>query len=127
MRLRSSASLAAVALVILCGCSALVPMERPVVQAHTLMLWMPEAAGVQVISDWNEWGGFEAAGGLLDPAAGVMTCVEDGIWIYELNDLPSGRYRYSFLVNGYRWMVDPVNPETTKYKGRTVSVLVVSD
>ena len=127
MRIRITASLTTIALVILTGCSALVPMERPSVSVRTLMLWMPEASGVQVVADWNDWSGLEAAGGSLDPSSGVMTDTGDGIWALEVGELPAGRYRYSFLVNGYRWVVDPVNPETAEYKGRTVSLLIVPD
>jgi 1,4-alpha-glucan branching enzyme len=118
----------ALLLIVATGCAALVPAERPASDGHALVLWMPGASGVQVLGDWNEWGGLESAGGLLNPDAGRMTCDGEGFWtVQAAPGLEAGRYRYSFLIDGWRWMADPGNPETAEYAGRTVSLMVISD
>jgi 1,4-alpha-glucan branching enzyme len=119
---------AAILLIVATGCSALVPAERPSAGGDSLVLWMPGASGVQVIGDWNEWGGLESAGGLLNPETGRMTCDEEGFWTIPADQgLEAGRYRYSFLIDGWRWMADPGNPEAAEYAVRTVSLMVIAD
>jgi len=89
---------------------------------------MPGASSVQVLGDWNEWGGLESAGGLLNPDAGRMICDPEGFWTLQAGaGLEAGRYRYAFLIDGWRWMADPGNPETAVYAGRTVSLMVIAD
>jgi len=121
----------AVSIVILClcatGCSLFVPMEKPVDSGSRLILWIPGASSVQVLSDWNEWGGTVAAGGILDPLSGRMSKDDSGFWTLDISGLSAGVYRYAFLVNGYKWTRDPMNPETASFNGRTVSVIMVQD
>ncbi|MEN8208303.1 MAG: hypothetical protein ABFR50_03530 [Candidatus Fermentibacteria bacterium] len=109
------------------GCSLFIPMQKPVEQDSRLILWLPGAASVQVLSDWNDWGGSVAAGGIVNPAVGRMEKDETGLWTIDIPGLPGGVYRYAFYVNGYKWMRDPVNPETALFESRTVSIIMVTN
>jgi 1,4-alpha-glucan branching enzyme len=111
----------AAAFLLLGGCSALTPANLD--GDATFRVYMPEAAIVQVIGDWNEWGGLTAAGGMIDPRAGAMIRGEDGFWTLSL-DLPRGRYRYAFLVDGCRLAPDDLNPQTALFEGSVVSLFV---
>lgn len=111
----------------LVGCSLFVPREKPHEQDNTLVLWLPGASSVQVLSDWNDWGSTVAAGGLINPITGRMERDESGSWILDIEGLPAGVYRYAYFVNGYKWIRDPVNPETAAFEGRIVSVIMISD
>ena len=109
------------------GCSLFVPMEKPAYSGNRLILWIPGAFSVQVISDWNEWGGTVSAGSILDPLSGRMSIDDSGFWTLDISGLSAGVYRYAFLVNGYKWTRDPMNPETAVFNGETVSVIMVHD
>lgn len=118
-----SAPVAAVAVLLaLGGCSAFTPATLGD-DGGGFRLWYPGAASVQVIGDWNAWGGLESAGGTLDPSCGAMTPGGDGWWAAE-SRLEKGRYRYAFLVDGHIWVTDPANHLRAEYGGREVSVLV---
>ena len=112
-------------LILTAGCSLFVPMQKPVEQDNRLFLWLPGASSVQVLSDWNDWGGSVAAGGIINPLSGRMEKDENGIWTIDIEDLPGGVYRYAFYVNGYKWIRDPVNPETAVFGSRTVSIIMI--
>jgi len=111
--------------VLISGCSFFVPMEKPQEQGERLLLWMPGAISVQVLSDWNEWGGIESAGGIIDPLIGRMKKQENGFWTMDISELSAGSYRYAFFVNGYRWIRDLENPETAVYRDQVVSVILI--
>ena len=120
-----------VSMILLCllmaGCSLFIPAEKPVDQHDHLVLWFPGASSVQVLSDWNDWGSSVAAGGTINPLSGKMERDAGGFWILDIAELPGGVYRYVYLVNGYKWIRDPVNPETAVFEGRIVSVIMVPD
>jgi hypothetical protein len=60
----------------------------------------PASARVSVVGDFNDW----------DPQASPMARAnERGPWSVRLS-LPPGRYRYTFLVDGKRWVQDPSEP-----------------
>jgi hypothetical protein len=75
------------------------------------------ASQVMVVGDFNDW----------DPAATPLRPGnEGGTWTVELR-LPPGRYRYTFLVDGRRWVPDPVEPRAADDDfGAPTSVLTVS-
>ena len=108
-----------------CSCSVFTPARVPGSGEGVIAFWMPGAASVQVIGDWNEWGGLAGPSGLLDPRAGAMQCDGDGMWTAGL-DLDRGRYRYAFLVDGHLWRDDPMNPVASTFDGHDVSLLVVT-
>ena len=112
---------------LIAGCSLFIPMQKPVEPGNKLFLWLPGAASVQVLSDWNDWGGSVAAGSILDPVSGRMEKDESGLWTIDISGLPGGVYRYAFYVNGHKWIRDPINPETATFEGRTVSIIMVED
>jgi 1,4-alpha-glucan branching enzyme len=124
---RRTALLITILPVLVSGCSFFVPMEKPQEQGEQLLFWMPNAISVQVLSDWNEWGGIESAGGIIDPLTGRMKKQENGFWTVDISEITAGSYRYAFLVNGYRWIRDPENPETAVFKDQVVSVILISD
>lgn len=105
----------------LCGCQALTPAALP--SEGTFRVRYPGAASVQVVGDWNCWGGLSAAGGTLDPESGSMAPGTDGYWTATV-ELPRGRYRYAFIVDGSIWLPDESNHLRTTYGGMEVSVLV---
>lgn len=113
--------------VLISGCSFLVPIEKPQKHGEQLLFWMPGAISVQVLSDWNEWGGIESAGGIIDPLIGRMNKQENGFWTVDISELTPGSYRYAFFVNGYRWIRDLENPETAIFRDQAVSVILISD
>ncbi len=112
----------ALLLLLACGCSLVTPASTA--GGGALRLWFPEAASVQVVGDWNSWGGLESAGGVLDPSIGRMEKDEDGFWVLP-TDLPRGRYRYAFLVDGSLWLPDDLNHLRTTFRGMDVSILEV--
>lgn len=75
------------------------------------------ASQVMVVGDFNDW----------DPAATPLRPGnEGGTWSVELR-LPPGRYRYTFLVDGRRWVPDPAEPRAADEDfGAPTSVLTVS-
>lgn len=113
--------------VLTAGCSLFIPMQKPLEQCNRLLLWLPGASSVQVLSDWNDWGGSVAAGGIINPLSGRMEKDETGLWTIDIAGLPGGVYRYAFYVNGYKWIRDPVNPETAVFEGRIVSIIMVAN
>ena len=106
----AGSALAAGLLVALLGRDA--PPTRPI----ELRLIAP-ASHVMVVGDFNDW----------DPAATPLRRGnEGGTWTVELR-LPPGRYRYTFLVDGRRWVPDPVEPRAADDDfGAPMSVLTVS-
>jgi hypothetical protein len=65
-----------------------------------LVLSAPASSRVTVVGDFNDW----------DPRASPMVpSGSPGTWSIRLS-LPPGRYRYSFLVDGARWVRDPSTP-----------------
>lgn len=113
--------------IVTAGCALFVPMQKPVEQDNRLFLWLPGASSVQVLSDWNDWGGSVSAGGVINPLSGRMEKDDSGLWTIDIAGLPGGVYRYAFYVNGYKWIKDPVNPETALFDGRTVSIYMVTN
>ena len=75
------------------------------------------ASQVVVVGDFNDW----------DPdATPLRPGNEGGTWRVELK-LPPGRYRYTFLVDGRRWVPDPAEPRAADDDfGAPTSVLTVS-
>jgi hypothetical protein len=59
----------------------------------------PNAARVTVVGDFNDW----------DPHATPLSRLDGNAW-WVVVKLPPGRYRYSFVLDGTRWIVDPSAP-----------------
>ena len=58
----------------------------------------PDAGSVAVAGTFNGW----------LPTQHMME-PRDGVW-FGLLEIPRGRHRYKFLVDGIRWVIDPQNP-----------------
>ena len=71
------------------------PVSRPV----PFVLMASNAARVSIVGDFNDW----------DPAATPLRRAGDHAWWVVVNLRP-GRYRYSFVVDGTRWVADPGAP-----------------
>ena len=105
------------------SCAVFVPAART--DADQIEFQYESAAKVQLIGDWNNWGGLTSASMIVDPSCGVMENV-DGVWVLTIpGNLEFGRYRYAFLVNGAQFFPDPLNPVRTMFFDHEVSVLLV--
>ncbi len=112
-------------LTLLCGCAAFVPAESAS-SPRELFLVHPGASRVQVVADWNLWGGADGPSGRFEPWVGTMNETSPGRWAVPVpEDLPRGRHRYAFLVDGMRVVPDPMCPDRSAWRGMDVSVLVV--
>ena len=112
---------------VLCSCTLVRPMPRTE-SPGGFTLWMPGAVTVQVIGDWNEWGGLTGAGSIPDPSIGKLVSDDGSVWTGEMpRGLHTGTYRYVFLVDGWRWVSDPLNPETAVFMDREVSLVRVGN
>jgi hypothetical protein len=128
--LRVLAAAAVLALAVLAGRAWLRPTGRPETVATTavpalqtadtravqFVVLVPHAASVALVGDFNDW---SAAATPMTPAAGA------GLWSVTV-PLAPGRYRYSFLVDGTRWVPDPEAPKAVEDDfGRPNSVVTV--
>jgi hypothetical protein len=76
-------------------------VRHDTVHVTHFMLIAPGASSVTVVGDFNDWDG--AATPLRKAGNG------DGLWSVDL-PLPPGRYKYNFLVDGERFVADPIAP-----------------
>ncbi len=100
-------------------------IESPVQEDGSVIFRMRSrsARTVQVAGDWNNWGAGDAESG--EVLVGSMISVDDGLWELAV-DLPPGRYRYRFVINERRCIVDPSNPRfATDHMGGKASLLIV--
>ena len=105
------------------SCALFVPSEKQ--EGGDFTYHDPSAASVQLVGDWNEWGGITGPKGTLDPAEGLME-ISNGFWSGSTPaGLSRGRYRYAFLVNGCEFQRDPLNPVGAEFRGNPVSLLIV--
>lgn len=74
----------------------------------TFRLRNPSASTVQVAGDWNNWGRGDAESG--EVLVGLMEKGEKGgLWSLTV-ELPPGRYRYRYIIDETRAVLDPFNP-----------------
>ncbi|MCK5785315.1 MAG: hypothetical protein KAH54_02010 [Candidatus Sabulitectum sp.] len=107
------------------SCAVFVPAATDETDTGQLVFHHSAAGRVQLVGDWNNWGGATDATGMVDPSSGVMEN-DNGIWTASPpDDLDKGRYRYAFLVNGSQFIPDPANPERTIFMEHEVSVLLI--
>jgi serine protease AprX len=65
-----------------------------------LVLHEAGAKDVHVVGSWNEWA----------PSPGQEASrIAPGLWVAALPRLAPGKYGYKFVVDGARWIEDPVN------------------
>jgi hypothetical protein len=77
----------------------------------------PDASQVSIVGDFNNW----------DPAATPLTRVsDDGRWEAVI-PLTPGRYQFTFVVDGTRWVRDPLFPQATGDDfGQPTSVITIT-
>jgi hypothetical protein len=80
----------------------------------TFVLVAPDARNVSVAGDFNDW-----AANRLQLQRG-----SDGVWTATV-PLAPGRYSYSFVVDGDRWVADPAMPAAPDDFGTPSSILTV--
>ncbi len=101
-------------------------VESPVLEDGRVVFRMRSrsARTVQVAGDWNNWGKGDAESG--EVLVGLMEPADDeGLWELTVK-LPPGRYRYRFVINETRIMIDPSNPRvTTDIWGGKASLLIM--
>ena len=77
----------------------------------------PSASSVAIVGDFNDW---EEGGSPLRRMAA-------GVWAITI-PLAPGRYHYTFVVDGTKWVADPLAPRTLEDDfGRPNSVITVGD
>ena len=77
----------------------------------------PSAQRVALVGDFNDW----------DSEATPLRQVPGGMWIVTV-PLTAGRYTYTFVVDGERWMADPsAPPAPPDDSGRPGSVVTIGE
>ncbi len=101
--------------------SALVLLRAPVfrpggLEAAVFVLHAPEATRVELVGDFTAWRRERI------PMKGPDA---DGYWSARVR-LPAGRYEYQFLVEGERWVTDPLavsrRPDGFGYQNAVVNL-----
>ena len=72
---------------------------QPPVQTIQFVLRAPRASSVALVGDFNDW----------DTARDQMQKSAGGMWTITI-PLTAGRYTYTFIVDGKRWVADPYAP-----------------
>ena len=76
------------------------------------------ASSVAIVGDFNDW---------QEGASPLHRVTDDGMWAITI-PLAPGRYHYTFVVDGTRWVADPLAPRTIEDDfGRPNSVITVGD
>jgi 1,4-alpha-glucan branching enzyme len=89
---------------ILAACTSL-PFVTP--NRIEFVLHEHHAQEVRVSGSWHGW----------DGPGMPLAQAEPGVWRGDIPRLPPGEYTYKFLVDGWRWLDDPGNPDK-RWDGR---------
>lgn len=77
----------------------------------------PSASSVAIVGDFNDW----------EEGGSPLRRMEKGVWTITI-PLAPGRYHYTFVVDGTKWVADPMAPRTLEDDfGRPNSVITVGD
>ena len=77
----------------------------------------PDASQVSIVGDFNNW----------DPTATPLTRVSDGGRWEAVVPLTPGRYQFTFMIDGSRWVRDPLLPQATGDDfGQPTSVITIT-
>jgi hypothetical protein len=87
----------------------------PPVQTVQFVLRAPRASSVTLVGDFNDW----------DTASSPMQKAAGDLWTITI-PLTAGRYTYTFIVDGKRWVADPSAPRAPADEfGQPSSVVTV--
>lgn len=91
----------AVAMVCRESLHTIAPFASPVIEKNRIRLMLHDhhAGKVEVFGSWDNWSSGAAA-----------VEFEPGIWTMEFTHFPMKSLQYKFLVDGSRWIDDPLNP-----------------
>lgn len=89
--------------------------QRDTVQLVRFVFVDSKAASVELVGDFNEW----AKGTTALRQSGVP-----GVWAVSV-PLSPGRHEYAFIINGSRWVADPLAVSTSDDFGTESSVIRV--
>ena len=76
----------------------------------------PRASSVQLVGDFNEW---------TKGATSLKLTGAPGVWAVSV-PLSAGRHEYAFIVNGTRWVADPLAVKSSDDFGTESSVIRVA-
>jgi Glycogen recognition site of AMP-activated protein kinase len=79
------------------------------------VLFAPGAQRVALAGTFNGW----------NPATTPLSRASAGAWTVTV-PIPTGQHQYAFIVDGHRWVADPVAPSVDDGFGRRNSVMTVS-
>ena len=89
--------------------------QQPPVQTIQFVLRAPRASSVTLVGDFNDW----------DTASTPMQKSAGDLWTITI-PLTAGRYTYTFIVDGKRWVADPSAPRAPADEfGQPSSVVTV--
>jgi len=92
----------------------LVRYDRRRLTTIEFALDMPQASSVTLVGDFNDW----------SPAATPLHRGSEGRWSTAV-PLAPGRYQFTFIVDGQRWVPDPARPRAPDDFGKPTSVVTV--
>ena len=101
------------------GPAAIAVSARPAAQTVQFILLAPSAARVTVVGDFNDW----------NADATPLRPVEErpGVWSVQV-PVTAGRHEYAFVVDGERWLADPLAPQAADDDfGTPNSVITVTE
>ena len=95
--------------------TALSPVSRDTVQLVRFVFVDPRASSVHLVGDFNAW---TKGATRLDPSGAP------GVWAVSV-ELSPGRHEYAFIINGSRWVADPLAVRSSDDFGTESSVIRV--
>jgi hypothetical protein len=75
----------------------------------------PRASTVEIVGDFNAW---------TKGVTRLERSAAPGVWAASVA-LPAGRHEYAFIINGTRWIADPLAPRTSDDFGVESAVIQV--
>ena len=92
------------------------PPAKDTVQLVRFVFVDSHASSVALVGDFNEW---------TEGATELKLSGAPGVWAVSV-PLPAGRHEYAFIVNGKRWVADPLAVKSSDEFGTESSVIRVA-
>ena len=97
--------------------SAAVTTGAPIPQMTRFVFVARSASSVAIVGDFNDW----------EEGGSPLRRESEGVWAITI-PLAPGRYHYTFVVDGTKWVADPLAPRTIEDDfGRPNSVITVGE